>query len=150
LAQGIAPQFILPWLADVVRRGSQAHRHTLMLWSRPLAQALSTLTALEKDQSNLERARYLAARFSEESLPDSFNWVDARLIERSLSFVEYVEATPAPAEQPPAAAALPLDESEPIIPLEPVAARTEQWLDNLPGNPTTLYDAVGESGRNAD
>lgn len=149
LAPSVAPQLILPWLADVMRRGSQAHRHTLKLWAHPLAQALGTLTALEKDQANLERARQLAARFGEESLPDSFNWLDARLIERSLSFVEYVEATPSPAEQH-APVALPLNESEPIITLDPVAAGTEQWLDNLPGNPTALFDAIGESGRNAD
>lgn len=153
LAPAISPQLILPWLADVMRRGCQAHRHTLALWSRPLAQSLAALTSVEKekDQTSIERARYLSARFSEDALPDSFTWVDARLIERALSFVEFVEAAPSHVNPPPPpVAALPVSESEPIMEAEPVAARPEQWLDNLPGNPTALFDAIGESGRNAD
>jgi hypothetical protein len=150
LAPVTAPQLILPWLADVMRRGGQAHRHTLTLWARPLAQAIAALTSVEKDQTSLARARHLVARFSEDALPDSFTWVDARLIERALSFVEFVEAEPSHINPPPAVAALPVSESEPIMEAEPVAARPEQWLDNLPGNPTALFDAIGESGRNAD
>jgi hypothetical protein len=150
LAPAVAPQLILPWLADVMRRGCQAHRHTLTLWARSLAQALLALTSVEKDQTSLARARHLVARFSEDALPDSFGWVDARLIERALSFVEFVEAEPSHFDPPPPPAALPVSESEPIMEAEPVAARPEQWLDNLPGNPTALFDAIGESGRNAD
>ncbi|HVG31829.1 MAG TPA: hypothetical protein VM911_02055 [Pyrinomonadaceae bacterium] len=152
LAPAITPQLILPWLADVMRRGCQAHRHTLTLWARSLSQALSALTSVEKDQTSIERARHLVARFSEDALPDSFTWVDARLVERALSFVEFTEAEPSHINPPLPApvAALPVSESEPIMEAEPVAARPEQWLDNLPGNPTALFDAIGESGRNAD
>jgi hypothetical protein len=151
LAPAVAPQLILPWLADVMRRGCHAHRHTLTLWARSLSQALSSLISVEKDQASLERARHLVARFSEDALPDSFTWVDARLIERALSFMEFTEAQPSHVDPPqPPVAALPVSESEPIMEAEPVAARPEQWLDNLPGNPTALFDAIGESGRNAD
>lgn len=150
LAPAISPQLILPWLADVVRRGCKAHRQTLGLWARPLAQALDALTSVEKDQTSIERARHLSARFSQDALPDSFTWADARLLERALSYVDFVGAEPARVNAPPPPAALPVGEREPIIEAEPVAARPEQWLDNLPGNPRALFDAIGESGRNAD
>lgn len=150
LAHNVSPQLVMLSLADIVRHGCAAHRHTLALWREPLAHALGALTHEEGEPGLSERARALAATIAEGRLPASFNWVDARSIERALPFVEFVEvAPPAPLNLPPPPA-LPDIEHEPIIQAEPVVAGPEHWLDNLPGNPTALIDVIGESGRNAD
>ncbi|MBA3805569.1 MAG: hypothetical protein H0X14_07650, partial [Acidobacteria bacterium] len=124
--------------------------HTLALWHEPLARALGTFTHGEEGAEEFERARSLVAAFSEGRLPITFNWADARLIERALPLVEFVEV--APSSIPSSlSTALPVVENEPIIQAETAAvAGPEQWLDNLPGNPTTLVDVIGESGRNVD
>jgi hypothetical protein len=136
----------VPSLADVVGRGREAHRRTLMLWREPLARALQLLAQQEGNQQGTESARSLAAAFTEGSLPASINWPESRLIERALPFVE---SAPVPTASPSPPAALPLSENEPIMQDEPNEP-PGQWLDNLPGNPTALVDLVGESGRNAD
>jgi hypothetical protein len=145
LALPVSPQLIVPSLADVLGRGCQSHRQTLLLWREPLARALSLLAHGEGNQDLRARAETLAAAFIEGTLPDAFRWSDAHLIERALPLVEL---TPAPlASHVPAA--LPATESDPIMQDEPTP-QPEQWLDNLPGNPPALMDFHGESGRNAD
>ncbi len=148
-----APQLVMLTLADIVRRGRAAHRHTLALWHEPLARALGTFTHGEEGAEEFERARSLVAAFSEGRLPVAFNWADARLIERALPLVESVEVAPSFIPSP-LSTALPVVENGPIIQAETAAAAAvagpEQWLDNLPGNPTSLIDVIGESGRNAD
>ena len=146
----IEPQLVIQALTDIVRRGRAAHRHTLALWHEPLARALKALTHGEEESEELlERARALVAAIEEGRLPVAFNWVDARLIERALPLVEFVETEPS-AIHSPLSNALPVIENEPIIQAETIVAAPEQWLDNLPNNPTVLVDVIGESGRNAD
>jgi hypothetical protein len=145
----IAPQLLTASLTDIVRQGCTAHRHHLALWHEPLAHALGALTQGEEEMEGLERARALALAFSKGQLPVSFNYLDARLIERALPLVEFDEVESAPIVLPPPPTALPVIENEPIIEVE-VLAGPEHWLDNLPGNPTALVDVMGESGRNAD
>lgn len=146
----IAPQLVMLSLTDIMRQGRVAHRHTLALWHEPLARALGSLTHGEEESDGLlERARALAAAFSEAQLPVAFNWADVRLIERALPLVEFVEAAPSSINIP-LSTALPVIEHEPIIQAEITVTGPEQWLDNLPGNPTVLVDVIGESGRNAD
>ncbi|HYY58283.1 MAG TPA: DUF6079 family protein [Pyrinomonadaceae bacterium] len=149
LAHPGSPQLIAPSLADVVGRGREAHRHALLLWREPLAHALSLLAQQEGDERAAARARALAAALVEGKLDASFNWTDARLVERALPFIEFAPTARTAPERSPAA--LTTGEGEPIMGDETPAAQPEQWLDNLPGNPpTALLDFVGESGRNAD
>lgn len=149
-AAATAPHILTPSLADIVRHGCAAHRHTLTLWHEPLSRALGALTQGEAEGEELERARSLALAFSKGHLPASFNYVDARLIERALPLVKFDEVEASPINlPPPPPTALPVIENEPIIEAEPIAG-PEHWLDNLPGNPTALLDVMGESGRNAD
>ncbi|HEV2913130.1 MAG TPA: DUF6079 family protein [Pyrinomonadaceae bacterium] len=152
LAHPASPQLIVPSLADVVGRGREAHRHTLLLWREPLAHALNVLAQGEGDEETAARARSLAAALIEGALAASFNWSDARLIEQALPYVEFAPAraaSPPPLSPSLAPAALPVGEGEPIMQGQ-TTAPPEQWLDNLPGNPGALLDFVGESGRNAD
>jgi hypothetical protein len=145
LTDPVSPQLIVISLADVVGRGCEAHRQTLLVWREPLAQALSVLARHEGRQEVSASVERMAAVFSEGVLPASFNWADTRLIERALPFIALAPSRIAS----PSPAALPLNESGPIIQDE-ADGPTEQWLDNLPGNPPALLDFAGESGRNAD
>jgi hypothetical protein len=145
LARPVSPQLIVPSLADVLGRGCEAHRQTLLLWREPLARALSLLAQGEGDGEVRARAETLAAALTQRKLPDAFRWPDARLIARALPLVELRPLS----IETYVPAALPATQSEPIMQDEP-ATQTEQWLDNLPGNPPALLDFHGESGRNAD
>jgi Family of unknown function (DUF6079) len=146
LSVPVSPQLIVPALADVLGRGCEAHRRTLLLWREPLSRALSQLAAGEGDGAASARALMLADAFIEGALPASLIWSDARLIERALPLVESMALLRTPAPTP---AALPEPAAEPIMQDEP-APPAEQWLDNLPGNPPAHLDFVAESGRNAD
>jgi hypothetical protein len=145
LALPVSPQLIVPALADVLGRGCEAHRQTLLLWREPLSYAFLQLARTESDSEVSARAETLAIAFSEGALPASLSWSDARLIERALPMIEFNPLrTPAPP-----VAALPAPESEPIMQDAPVP-QGDGWLDNLPGNVSAQLDFVGESGRNAD
>ncbi|HEX8137617.1 MAG TPA: DUF6079 family protein [Pyrinomonadaceae bacterium] len=147
LALPVSPQFIVPALADVLGRGSEAHRHTLLLWREPLSYALLQLARSEGDAELSARAETLAIAFSEGALPRAILWSDARLIERALPLIEFTALRRPPA---PPAAALPAQPAEPIMQDAPPVAQHDGWLDNLPGNVSAHLDFVGESGRNAD
>ena len=146
LTDPVSPQLIVISLADVVGRGCEAHRQTLLMWREPLAQALNVLARHEASREVAANAERLAAAFIAGLLPDSFNWSDTHLIERALPFISLAPSRIAL----PSPEALPLNEGGPIIQAADGRHTEQQWLDNLPGNPPALLDFAGESGRNAD
>ncbi|HEX8772407.1 MAG TPA: DUF6079 family protein [Pyrinomonadaceae bacterium] len=140
LTDPVSPQLIVISLADVVGRGCEAHRQTLLIWREPLAHALKVLARHKGGQEMAARLERLANAFTEGVLPDSFNWADTRLIERALPFISLA----------PSRIALPLDASGQIIRDKTDGRHADGWLDKMPGSAAALLDFASESGRNAD
>ncbi|HZH89331.1 MAG TPA: hypothetical protein VEX70_01800 [Pyrinomonadaceae bacterium] len=116
-----------PLLAEITERGRAAYRRTLARFYTHLAHALDLLVSGTADGETAARAYALAHRFSQRQAPDNFTHADVRLIARAL------EKTP-PAE--PWRVHLPGGVVRGLVTREELAARWQQWFDELP------YDAA--------
>jgi hypothetical protein len=116
-----------PLLAEITERGRAAYRRTLARFYTHLAHALNLLAADAPDGESASPAYALAHRFAEQQSPENFTPADVRLITRAL------EKTP-PAE--PWRVHLPGGVVRGLVTREELAARWQQWFDELP------YDAA--------
>jgi hypothetical protein len=116
-----------PLLAEITERGRAAYRRTLARFDAHLAHALNLLAAGATDDETARRADALADRFARHQAPENFTPADVRLISRAL------EKTP-PAE--PRRVHLPGGVVRGLVTRDELAARWQQWFDELP------YDAA--------
>jgi hypothetical protein len=115
-----------PLLAEITERGRAAYRRTLARFYAHLAHALNLLAAAADGETG-GRAYALADRFAQRQAPENFTPADVRLITRAL------EKTP-PAE--PRRVHLPGGVVRGLVTRDELAARWQQWFDELP------YDAA--------
>lgn len=121
-------------LEDLARRGLEAHRRVLYVWSKHLGHALEELAQQEIEIEARAHAATLAAIFSEGSIPQPFTPFDVQLIELALQRTAV----------PPLRVSFPR-ESYGLMTSGELGARLKEWLDELPNNPA-LVDVVSESG----
>jgi hypothetical protein len=120
-------------LEETMRAGLEASQRTLMLWSKPLAEALRTLAESEQETKDALRARELAGLLAE----------GTKLAALTLADVERIERALAGASLPPFRVNLPR-EGYGLLTRDELQARLNQWLSDLPEYPA-LVEIVGES-----
>ncbi|MGA9997799.1 MAG: DUF6079 family protein, partial [Pyrinomonadaceae bacterium] len=135
LSHHSSPTRLAQSLEDTMRRGREAHRRTLALWSTHLAHALHIMKEEEPHMHRAERARLLFESLAEGSEPATLSPADVQLIERAL------QKMAAPALR----VSLPTDG---LLTRGELDARLRQWLDDLPGYPA-LVEIVHEGESNA-
>ena len=112
-----------PLLAEITERGRAAYRRTLARFHTHLAHALNLLAADAPDAATASRIYALAHNFAQRQAPAHFTHADARLITRAL------ERTP-PDE--PLRVRLPESIMRGLVTRDELAARWQQWFDELP------------------
>ena len=126
-------------LADITERGRAAYRRTLARFHAHLTHALNLLATDANDAETASRAYALAHRFVQRQTPTHFTHADARLITRAL------EKTP-PAE--PLRARLPGGIMRGLVTRDELAARWQQWFDELPYD-AALFEIMFENNGDA-
>jgi hypothetical protein len=116
-----------PLVAEITERGRAVYRRTLARFYAHLAHALNLLAADAADSQTAGHAYALADRFAQRQAPEHFTPADVRLLTRAL------EKTP-PAE--PRRVHLPGGVVRGLVTRDELAARWQQWFDELP------YDAA--------
>ncbi|MDQ1557893.1 MAG: hypothetical protein QOD32_953 [Pyrinomonadaceae bacterium] len=112
-----------PLVAEITTRGRAACRRTLARFHPHLTHALNLLAADATDAETASRAYALAHRFVQRQTPAHFTHADVRLIKSAL------EKTP-PAE--PLRVRLPGGLVRGLVTRDELAARWQQWFDELP------------------
>ena len=135
LSHHSSPTRLAQSLEDTMRRGRDAHRRTLALWSKHLPHALHAMKEEEPHTHIAERARLLFESLAEGSEPMTLSPADAQLIERAL------QKMAAPALR----VSLPTDG---LLTRGELDARLRQLLDDLPDYPA-LVEIVHEGESNA-
>ncbi|MDQ1591673.1 MAG: hypothetical protein QOG71_2300 [Pyrinomonadaceae bacterium] len=110
-------------VAEITTRGRAACRRTLARFHPHLTHALNLLAADATDAETASRAYALAHRFVQRQTPAHFTHADVRLIKSAL------EKTP-PAE--PLRVRLPGGLVRGLVTRDELAARWQQWFDELP------------------
>jgi len=110
-------------LAEITERGRAAYRRTLARYHMHLTHALNLLAADAPDAATASRVYALAHVFAQRQCPAHFTHADVRLITRAL------EKTP-PAE--PLRVGLPGSIMRGLVTRDELAARWQQWFDELP------------------
>jgi hypothetical protein len=123
-------------LMETIELGLQAARRTLALMAAPLASALGHLAESASTESERTRARSLSEVFAAGRLPENFSQADVRLLEEALQ--HGAMSTPVRVVRPPV-------EAYGLVTREDLRARINQWLDELPGQPT-MVEVVGDGG----
>lgn len=135
LSHHSSPTRLAQSLEDTMRRGRDAHRRTLALWSKHLSHALLAMKEEEPHTHLAERARLLFESLAEGTEPMTLSPADVQLIEHAL------QKMAAPALR----VSLPTDG---LLTRGELDARLRQWLDDLPGYPA-LVEIVHEGESNA-
>jgi len=125
-------------LADVTRRGLDAHRRTLARWSAHLADALEASAQQASDDYTQTRIRTLASAFAGNTVPAVRSAYDIELLEDVLQKTGV----------PPLRIKLPQD-GYGLLTRDELGVRLQQWLDDLPGYPA-LVEVVGDDGGNGN
>jgi hypothetical protein len=120
-------------LEEVLRRGLAAHRNTLSFWNKPLAHALTALSASEAAAENDERVSALASALARGEAPSPLSPFEIQLIEQALQQTAV----------PPLSVRLPAT-GYGLMTRDELAARLKQWLDDLPSYPS-LVDVNSEA-----
>ncbi|HZG54495.1 MAG TPA: hypothetical protein VEZ40_20505, partial [Pyrinomonadaceae bacterium] len=127
-----------PLLAEITGRGRAAYRRTLARFHPHLARALNLLAAdAVDDAETARRARALAQRFAERQLPAEFTHPDVRLMTRAL------EKTPLAG---PLRVGLPGGVVRGLVTRDELAARWQQWFDELPHDAALVEIVVENAG----
>ncbi|MBD0369246.1 MAG: hypothetical protein ICV60_00215 [Pyrinomonadaceae bacterium] len=133
---GRAPAFkrIPQELRETVEFGRAAARRTLQLISAPLSSALDGLAERAETEEARAHARSLAEAFAGGQLPEHFSQWDVRLIGEALDVG--AASMPVRVVRPPV-------ESYGLVTREDLRARLNQWLDELPDQPT-MVEVTGD------
>ncbi|HEX8634835.1 MAG TPA: hypothetical protein VF703_11870 [Pyrinomonadaceae bacterium] len=127
-----------PLLTEMTARGRAAYRRTLARFHPHLARALNLLAAEAVDDAETaSRAVALAQRFAGRQTPAQFTHLDVRLMTRAL------EQTP-PAG--PLRVGLPGGVVRGLVTRDELAARWQQWFDELPHDAALVEIAVENTG----
>ncbi|HEY0099951.1 MAG TPA: hypothetical protein VGB76_13465 [Pyrinomonadaceae bacterium] len=127
-------------LTEMTERGRAAYRRTLALFHAHLTHALNQLASDAPDADTASRAYALAHLFVQRRTPELLTQTDAHLIARAL-------------EQAPSA--LPLRVTLPegvrrgLVTREELAARWQQWFDELPHDAALVEIMVGNNNSDA-
>jgi hypothetical protein len=127
-------------LAEITERGRAAYRRTLALFHAHLTHALNLLASDATDAELASRAYALAHLFAQRQTPALLTHADARLITRAL------EKTP-PAL--PVRVALPEGMRRGLVTRDELAARWQQWFDELPHDAALVEIMVGNNNSDA-
>ncbi|HEV7905376.1 MAG TPA: hypothetical protein VGO96_16160 [Pyrinomonadaceae bacterium] len=127
-------------LSEMTERGRAAYRRTLALFHTHLTYALNGLAGEATDASVASRAYALAHLFVQRQSPALLTQADVRLIARAL------EQTP-PAL--PFRVSLPEGVRRGLVTREELAARWQQWFDELPHDAALVEIMVGNSNSDA-
>lgn len=133
LAHAAAVRRLPQALEEVLRRGLAAHRSTLALWSKSLAQALAALGALDASAEKTERSSALTSALARGEVPSPLSPFEIQLVEQALQQTAV----------PPLRVHLPAT-GYGLMTRDELAARLKQWLDDLPSYPA-LVDVNGEA-----
>ncbi len=128
-----------PLLAEITERGRAAYRRTLARFHTHLAHALNLLASGAADAETAARAYALAHRFVQQQSPAHFAHADVRLMTRAL------EKTP-PAN--PLRVRLPKSIVHGLVTRDELAARWQQWFDELPHD-ASLVEIMVENNSDA-
>ena len=128
-----------PLLAEITERGRAAYRRSLARFHAHLTHALNRLATDASDAKTASRAYALAHRFAQRQTPEHFTHTDVRLITRAL------EKTP-PAE--PLRVRLPGGIVRGLVTRDELAARWQQWFDELPHD-AALVEIIVENNSDA-
>ncbi|HKP73310.1 MAG TPA: hypothetical protein VJT82_10265, partial [Pyrinomonadaceae bacterium] len=126
-------------LAELTERGRVAYRRTLTLYHAHLTHALNLLAREQSDAETLRRIYALANYFAQRQNPPHLAHRDALLIARALS------RTP-PSQ--PLRVALPGDVRG-LVTRDELAARWQQWFDELPHGAALVEITVESNGDGA-
>ena len=127
-------------LAEITERGRAAYRRTLALFHAHLTHALNQLASDAADAELAGRAYALAHLFVQRQTPALLTQADARLIARAL------EKTP-PAM--PLRVALPEGVRRGLFTRDELAARWQQWFDELPHDAALIEIMFGNNNGDA-
>jgi hypothetical protein len=128
-----------PLLAEITERGRAAYRRMLARYHTHLTHALNLLASDAPDAQTASRAYALAHRFVQRQSPAHFTHADTRLIALAL------EKTP-PAE--PLRVRLPGGIVRGLVTRDELAARWQQWFDELPHD-AALVEIMFENNSDA-
>jgi hypothetical protein len=123
-------------LAEITERGRAAYRRTLALFHEHLTHALNQLAGDATDAKIAGRAYALAHLFVKHQSPALLTHADARLITRAL------EKTPA---SRPLRVGLPEGVRRGLVTRDELAARWQQWFDELPHDAALVEITVGNN-----
>lgn len=123
-------------LAEIVERGRDAYRRTLLFLNTPLAIALDALARKSVDDETTARARSLSGAFAQGTGPAHFTAGDVRLLESALERM----TTP-----PPVRLKLPVSDYG-LLTRDELRARLNQWLDDLPNEPALVEVVERDDG----
>jgi hypothetical protein len=126
-------------LAEITERGRAAYRRTLARFHTHLTHALNLLVADAPDAATASRVYALAHGFAQRQAPAHITHADVRLITRAL------EKTP-PAE--PLRVGLPESVMRGLVTRDELAARWQQWFDELPHD-AALVEIIVENNSDA-
>jgi hypothetical protein len=127
-------------LAEITERGRAAYRRTLALFHAHLTHALNGLAGAASDAETASRAYALAHLFVQRQSPALLTQADVRLITRAL------EQTPTPL---PFRVTLPEGVRRGLVTREELAARWQQWFDELPHDAALVEIMVGNNNSDA-
>lgn len=127
-------------LAEITERGRAAYRRTLALFHAPLTHALNGLAGDATDAAMASRAYALAHLFVQRRTPALLTQADARLITRAL------ERTPSAL---PLRVTLPEGVRRGLVTRDELAARWQQWFDELPHDAALVEIMVGNNNSDA-
>jgi hypothetical protein len=127
-------------LSEMTERGRAAYRRTLALFHTHLTHALNQLAGEATDASVASRAYALAHLFVQRQSPALLTQADARLIALALE------------QMPPALpfrVSLPEGVRRGLVTREELAARWQQWFDELPHDAALIEIMVGNNNSDA-
>jgi hypothetical protein len=128
-----------PLVAEITERGRAAYRRSLARFHAHLTHALNMLATDDTDAETASHAYALAHLFVQQQTPEHFTHGDARLITRAL------EKTP-PAG--PLRVRLPGGIVRGLVTRDELAARWQQWFDELPHD-AALVEIIVENNSDA-
>jgi hypothetical protein len=126
-------------VAEITERGRAAYRRSLARFHAHLTHALNMLATDAADAETASHAYALAHRFVQQQTPEHFTLRDARLVTRAL------EKTP-PAG--PLRVKLPGGIARGLVTRDELAARWQQWFDELPHD-AALVEIIVENNSDA-
>jgi hypothetical protein len=126
-------------VAEITERGRAAYRRALARFHAHLTHALDRLAADATDSETASRARALAHSFVQQQSPAYFTHADVRLMTRALERTPLAE---------PLRVRLPGGIARGLVTRDELAARWQQWFDELPHD-AALVEIIVENNSDA-